>query len=88
MGCGALASLSHTHTDAAAVELGTTTTALPRETASPSQPQSKTIPYVIIGVIVAILVFIALIIDVSCYFVNKKGKTFVFFSFIFSILKE
>ncbi|XP_045025430.1 fasciclin-2 isoform X4 [Daphnia magna] len=69
--------LLRTAKDAAAVELGTTTTALPRETASPSQPQSKTIPYVIIGVIVAILVFIALIIDVSCYFVNKKGLIYI-----------
>ncbi|XP_059352622.1 fasciclin-2-like isoform X6 [Daphnia carinata] len=69
--------LLRTAKDAATVELGTTTTALPRETASPSQPQSNTIPYVIIGVIVAILVFIALIIDVSCYFVNKKGLIYV-----------
>ena len=69
-------------TDAAAVEEeDSSATISPRDPASPSQSAVKAGTYVIIGVIVAVLIFIALVIDVSCYFVNKRGKHFFFFFF-------
>lgn len=69
-------------TDAAAVEEeDLSATISPRDPASPSQSAVKAGTYVIIGVIVAVLIFIALVIDVSCYFVNKRGKYNTFFFF-------
>lgn len=80
MGCGAL---PLSPIDPAAVEVEPST-ASPRDPASSSPPGVKTGTFVIIGVIVAVLIFIALIIDVSCYFVNKRGKHVFLFCFLHS----
>nr|CAH0111202.1 unnamed protein product [Daphnia galeata] len=70
--------LLRTAKDAAAVEEeDLSATISPRDPASPSQSAVKAGTYVIIGVIVAVLIFIALVIDVSCYFVNKRGLTYM-----------
>ncbi|XP_046443418.1 fasciclin-2-like isoform X7 [Daphnia pulex] len=68
--------LLRTAKDPAAVEVEPST-ASPRDPASSSPPGVKTGTFVIIGVIVVVLIFIALIIDVSCYFVNKRGLTYM-----------
>lgn len=48
--------------------------------AAPQEPNATTSTggtIVIVGIIVGLLLIIAVAVDVSCYFINKTGQTFI-----------